>query len=274
MQLLAEAVDVLHRGLAMPLPAVADALAAWNDGPLASYLVELSARILRVEDDAGVLQVEHVADRVGMKGTGRWTAEAALDLAVAAPTIAAAVDARVLSGARAARETASSVFGGGVRPFEGLDRAAVIGDVEQALLAGRIVAWTQGLDLVRAASNRENWGVDRAEVLRTWKGGCIIRAAIIDVFREALTKDPRLDLLAFAPEVVGRLGDAEGGWRRVTAAACEAGLPVPCLAASLSWIDTLRADRLPAWLVAAQRDAFGAHGHGRTDQTGRFRSDW
>jgi len=275
MQLLAEAVDVLHRGLALSLPAVADALEAWNRGPLASFLVELSAQVLRAKDpDGGGPLVERVADRTGQKGTGRWTVEAALDLAVPAPTIAAAVDARVVSGAVPEREATCRAFGGRVRAFEGVDRAAVIGEVEQALLAGRIVAWSQGIAIVRAASQRERWNVDARELLRTWKGGCIVRAAVIDLFRDDLERVPDLPLLALGPEASRRLADAEGGWRRVTAAACEGGLPVPCLASALSWFDALRAERLPAWLVAAQRDAFGAHGYDRRDGSGRAHSRW
>ncbi|HSC26196.1 MAG TPA: NADP-dependent phosphogluconate dehydrogenase [Vicinamibacterales bacterium] len=276
MQLIAESWDVLRRGLGLTAPQTADVFDRWNQGPLESFLVELAARVCRVIDgETGRPLVDLVLDRAGQKGTGRWTAQVALDLAVPAPTIAAAIDARVLSSMKGERAAASTLIEppAGATSFE-QDRQSVERDLEMALHAGRICAFAQGMALIRAGSVHYTWHVDAAEIARIWKGGCIIRARLLDTVRHAFTVNPALPNLLLDPAIGEMLDGAQAGWRRTVARAAAAGIPLPAHAAALAYFDSYRTARLPQNLTQAQRDAFGAHTYERIDRPGSTHSDW
>jgi len=278
MQLIAESAVLLRDGLGMEPDAVADTFARWNDAELESYLVAITADIFRVRDPQrpGALLLDAVLDRAGQKGTGRWTVQAALDHGVAIPTIAAAVDARALSADKALRVAAGDAF---ARTAE--RRVDGIGpdDVRAALYAAKITGYGQGFDLLACASRERGYGTDLAEVARIWKAGCIIRAGFLDRVREAFAPDggdaPGDRTMVLAPGFRAALAERVPSWRRVVAGAARAGLPVPGLAASLAWFDTLTTAHGSANLIQAQRDTFGHHTYERTDAPGTFvHTDW
>jgi 6-phosphogluconate dehydrogenase (decarboxylating) len=277
MQLIAEAWDLLRRGLGMSAAQTADVFDGWNTGPLGSFLVELTAQVNRVIDPVtGRPLVDVVLDKAGQKGTGRWTAQVALDLGVAIPTIAAAIDARVLSSMKQERVEAGTVLSGpdpaiAARPE---DRQRLVDDVRDALYAARICAYAQGMALIRAGAERYKWSVDLAEIARIWKGGCIIRARLLDPVREAFTRDPGLVNLLRDPALGRAVEAAQAGWRRTVARAASAGIPVVSHASALAYFDSYRSPQLPQNLTQAQRDAFGAHTYERTDKPGTVHSDW
>jgi len=274
MQLLAEAYDLLQRGLGLPTARIAEIFAAWNTGPLESFLLELAARVARRSDRAsGRPLLELVDDAAAQKGTGRWTVQAALDLGVAVPTLAAGVDARTLSAHRNLRSAAAAAWSGPDPQAAPGWLATALGDadraldaVHDALHAARLVACAQGLQLVGAASDAHGWGTDRAELARIWTGGCILRARSLSLVRAAFTRDRQLSNLALDPAIAAILHETQPRWRALVAAAVTGGLPVAALASALSWYDTLRSRSLPTNLTQAQRDAFGAHGFRRRDR--------
>ncbi|MEO0649612.1 MAG: NADP-dependent phosphogluconate dehydrogenase [Planctomycetota bacterium] len=262
MQAIAEAYDCLARGLGHQPPQLAETFARWNEGPLESFLIELTAECFRTRDPEGDgWLVDAVLDRAGQKGTGRWTARLALDLGVPIPSIAAAIDARVLSSRKDQRERFEGQLTGPT-PRSG---AFTVDDVEQALTASKILAYAQGYDLIRAGAEANDWTIDLAEMGRIWKAGCIIRARFLDVIRRVFEADPALENLAIAPEVSTELQRTLPALRRTVAAAATAGIPTPAFASSLAYYDALRTARLPQNLVQAQRDAFGAHTYHRLD---------
>ena len=265
MQLIAEVYDLLRRGAGMSPPQAADVLAAWNEGPLESFLIEISAKILRVPDgDAGYL-VDAVLDRAGQKGTGRWTAQVALELGVPVPSIAAAIDARVLSSMKDLRLVASRKTAALPKGLAPLSPGEWVATMRDALEAAKICAYAQGMALIEAASSENRWNVSLGEIARIWKGGCIIRARLLDDIRAAYaTGDPPANLLldgTLGPRVVALLP----ALRRVVAVGAERGIPLPGLGASLAYHDSLHSAELPQSLTQAQRDAFGAHTYQRKD---------
>ncbi len=273
MQLIAETALLLRRGLGLAPEAVADAFDAWNAAELESFLVEITARIFRVPDPQrpGALLLDAVLDRAGQKGTGRWTVRAAVEMGVAAPTIAAALDARVLSAGLELRRAAEAAFGG---PAHGPLVDVAVDDLRDALYAAKIASYTQGFALLAAGSEEHGYGTDRAEIARIWKAGCIIRARFLDRVREAFRAEPD-GFLALAPHFRDELAARLPGWRRVVAAATATGLPIPALAASLTWFDTLTTASGSASLIQAQRDYFGSHTYERVDAPGEFvHTDW
>jgi len=273
MQLIAETAWLLRYGLGCDSAAVADTFDAWNRAELESFLVEITAQIFRVPDPKcpGELLLDAVLDRAGQKGTGRWTVRAALDLGVAVPTIAAAVDARVLSAALELRTRAEAVFAG--PPGNALE-AVGPDDLRDALYAAKIASFTQGFALLAAGSREHAYGTDLAEIARIWKAGCIIRARFLDRVRATFTADPEA-LLALAGDFPGELRARLPAWRRVVSAATAAGWPVPGLAASLTWFDTLTTARGNANLIQAQRDYFGSHAYERVGAPETsVHSDW
>ena len=277
MQLIAESWDVLRRGLGLSAAETADVFDGWNQGPLGSFLVELTARVCRVADpDTGKALVDLVEDKAGQKGTGRWTAQVALDLGVSIPTIAAAIDARVLSSLKAQRVAAARVLPGpDVRQaFADASRDAVVTDLADALYASRICGYAQGMALIRQGSDRYAWRIDLAEIGRIWKAGCIIRARLLDPVRHAFARQPALDNLLLDPDIAAIVSAAQAGWRRVVARSITAGVPMPCHVASLAYFDAYRTPRLPQNLTQAQRDAFGAHKYERIDRPGSVHSEW
>jgi 6-phosphogluconate dehydrogenase len=277
MQLIAEAYDVLHRGLGLTTPEAAGVFDEWNRGPLESFLIELSAHVCRVID-AGTKQplVDVIQDKAGQKGTGKWTAQVALDLAVAIPTIAAAIDARVLSSLKEQRVAAGRVLPGTdtAAPFAGADREAWKTALGAALYAARVCSYAQGMALIAAGSAKYSWNIALAEMARIWKGGCIIRARLLDPVRQAFTTNPSLPNLLVDSAIARDMQAAAPGWRRVVAAAASGGIPVPSLAASLAYFDSYRTPRLPQNLTQAQRDAFGAHKFERVENPGFVHADW
>ena len=267
MQLIAETVFLMRQGLSMTADAAADVFETWNRGDLDSYLVEITAHILRTPDPQGqngAPLVDAILDQAAQKGTGQWTVIAAAELGVPIPTIAAAVEARTLSAGKARRVTASRRFPG---PAKNLN---TIGpdDLRDALYASKIASYTQGFDLLRQASTDHQYGTNLSAVARIWTGGCIIRARFLDDVAKAYTDDPVPDLLALAPFFAEALARREPAWRKVVAAATLAGLPIPGLAASLTWFDSLRTSPGSASMLQAQRDYFGAHTYERSDQPG------
>ncbi len=272
MQLIAEAYDLLRHAAGLDPGEIAEVFGTWNGGRLSSYLVEITAEVLAHTDAAtGRPFVDVVLDQAEQKGTGRWTVQLALDLGVPVSGIAEAVFARSLSGHAGLRRAARDLPG----PRGGTPAGAGLADeVEQALYASKIVAYAQGFDQIRAGSDEYGWGVDLGAVASIWRGGCIIRAGFLDRIRAAYDADPQLSTLLTAPHFADALGGAQQAWRRVVATAVERGIPVPGFAAALSYYDGLRAGRLPASLVQAQRDYFGAHTYRRVDRDGVFHTRW
>ncbi|HUF90383.1 MAG TPA: NADP-dependent phosphogluconate dehydrogenase [Gemmatimonadota bacterium] len=265
MQAIAEAHDLLRRGLGLESARIAEVMADWNRGPLDSYLLEITIDILEVEDPAtGRPLVESILDVAEQKGTGRWTAIAALDLGVPAPSIGAAVDARVVSSRRQERLAASGLLQG-PPPFDDAERDGLVDAVRDALYGARICAFAQGMDLFGAASREYGWSIDRAEVARVWTGGCIIRSRLLDPVRRAYLDRPDLPHLLLDPDLGARIEGAQAGLRRALGEAQRRGLPAPAWSAALAYFDALRSARLPQSLIQAQRDYFGAHGYRRLD---------
>jgi 6-phosphogluconate dehydrogenase len=262
MQLIAEAYDLLRRGLGSDANELAQIFEKWNEGPLQSFLIEITAKIFRVRDpETGAPLVDKILDKAGQKGTGKWTAQVALDLAVPIPTIAAAIDARVLSSMKDERVKASSLLSGaaGSQPA---DREQFIDDVHDALYAAKICSYAQGMALIQAGSREWKWDIDMREVARIWKAGCIIRAKFLDSIMRAYERDRALPNLlldeAFRP--------SQEAWRRCVAYAQSNGIPTPAFSASLAYYDSYRTANLPQNLTQAQRDFFGAHTYQRNDK--------
>jgi len=275
MQQIAEAYDLLRRLGGMTAPEIGAVFEQWGRGPMDSFLVEITGRILGVEDTDGTPLVDRVLDSAGQKGTGRWSVEVALELGVPVPSIAAAIDARVLSGHKDERVVAAANLPGPV-PAAVTDRAGQIEQVHDALHGAKICAYAQGFALIQAAARKYDWNIDLAEIARIWTGGCIIRARFLDTVMEAFTAEAGLQNLILAPEIRERLQGLQSGWRAVLSAAQTAGIPVAGMAAGLAWYDTWRTADLPLNLTQAQRDAFGAHTYQRTDDPdGPFlHTDW
>ncbi|MGF1464999.1 MAG: NADP-dependent phosphogluconate dehydrogenase [Sandaracinaceae bacterium] len=266
MQLIAEAVTILRGGLGYAHEQVADTFAAWNEGELASFLVEITATIFREKDPKlpDRYLVDAIVDKAGQKGTGRWTVISALELGVAIPTITAAVDARVLSAGRELRQTAEQAFKlPRVMPME-----VTPDEIRDALYCAKIASYSQGMSLLQAASADRGYGTDLAEVARIWTAGCIIRAALLEDVRDALRQDPPPPILALADGFVKELRERIGSWRKVVGLATAAGIPVPGLSASLAWLETLSVARGSAYVIQAQRDFFGSHTFERLDDLG------
>ncbi len=276
MQLIAEAYDVLHRGIGLDNDAIADVFSRWNKGPLESFLIEITAKIFRVKDrETGKALVDVVLDKAGQKGTGRWTVEAGLEQGVAIPSIAAALDARVISSQKDARIAMAEHFAA-PKLSGGGDREKRIAQVHDALLAAKICAYAQGMELIQAASKAYNWNIDRREVARIWKGGCIIRAQLLDTIMQAFEKDKDLTNLISDDRLGEHVRSSLPNWRDLVASTMHDGIPMPAFAASLTWFDGVRSPELPQNLTQAQRDAFGAHTYVRRDRPkdGPMHSEW
>jgi len=276
MQLIAETYDVLHRGLGLTTPQTGEVFAEWNRGPLESFLVELTAHVCSVVDpETQQPLVDVIQDKAGQKGTGKWTAQIALDLAVAIPTIGAALDARVISSLKDQRVSASALYKGAAQQgFSSTGADPWKNALRDALVAARVCSYAQGMALIAAGSAEYRWNIDLAEMGRIWKGGCIIRAKLLDPVRQAFTANPSLPNLLVDPAIAADLQRAAAGWRRVVSAAASSGIAVPALAASLAYFDSYTTARLPQNLTQAQRDAFGAHKFERIERPGFVHADW
>jgi len=276
MQLIAETYDLLKNVAGLSNAELADTFARWNEGELQSFLIEITARIFARKDDLGGdgELVDQIVDASGMKGTGKWTVQQAAELSAAVPTIASAVEARVMSALKAERVSASKVLEGPAKSAGVTDRAAFVGDVKDALYAAKICSYAQGMNLLRVASNARTWNLQLGDIARIWKGGCIIRARFLDRIRQAYGRDASLANLLVDPSFAADMNTRQAAWRRVVVRAIEAGVAVPAMTASLGYFDTYRRERLPANLIQAQRDLFGAHTYQRTDREGTFHSEW
>ncbi|MGL4255410.1 NADP-dependent phosphogluconate dehydrogenase [Microbacterium sp.] len=274
MQLIAEAYDLIRRGTGRSPAEIADVFAEWNRGELESYLIEITAEVLRqVDAETGKPLVDVILDQAGAKGTGAWTVQTALDLGVPVSGIAEAVFARSLSSHPEQRAVSRDLPG----PTEGLaveDADAFIEDVRLALYASKIVAYSQGFDEIRAGAAQYDWQIDLGAVSKIWRGGCIIRAQFLNRIADAYAEAPDLPVLLTAPYFVEALGRAQAAWRRIVQTAAGSGIPAPAFSSSLAYYDGLRAERLPAALVQGQRDFFGAHTYQRIDKPGTFHTLW
>ena len=277
MQLIAEAYDLLRRGLSCDANELADIFTSWNDGPLQSFLIEITAKIFRVRDpQSGGPLVDKVLDKAGQKGTGKWTAQVALDLGIPIPTIAAAIDARVLSSMKSERVAAAPLLGGPsvVHPS---DRKQFISDVHDALYAAKVCSYAQGMALIQAGSREWKWDIDMREIARIWKAGCIIRAKFLDSIMRAYERRADLANLLLDDAFRSDLATSQEAWRRCTSFAQTSGIAVPAFSASLAYYDSYRTADLPQNLTQAQRDFFGAHTYQRNDQgadTPFVHTDW
>ena len=275
MQLIAEAYDLLRQGLHASAAEIAEIFRTWNAGDLESFLIEITADVLSHVDAAtGTAFVDIVLDQAEQKGTGRWTVQNALDLGVPITGIAEATFARALSGSVPQRAAAAGTLVADAGTWDVPDRDAFIEDVRLALFASKVVAYSQGFDQIAAASAEFGWDIDRGAMARIWRGGCIIRARFLNRITEAYERTPDLALLLADEFFVGAVGNGVGAWRRVVSQAALNGVPTPAFSSSLAYYDGVRAERLPANLIQAQRDFFGAHTYRRTDREGTFHTDW
>eukprot|EP01018_Ginkgo_biloba_P021458 Gb_14015 [translate_table: standard] len=279
MQLISEAYDVLKHVGGLSNQELADTFSEWNRGELESFLVEITADIFTVKDEHGDGElVDKILDKTGMKGTGKWTVQQAAELSVAAPTIAASLDCRYLSGLKEEREAAAKIFreAGLTDVLAGgtVDKKQLIEDVRKALYASKICSYAQGMNLLRAKSIEKGWGLNLGELARIWKGGCIIRAIFLDRIKRAYERNSQLASLLVDPEFAREMVERQAAWRRVVNLAINAGISTPGMNASLAYFDTYRRGRLPANLVQAQRDLFGAHTYERVDRPGSFHTEW
>ena len=274
MQVIAEAYDLMHRGLGMTHDAMADVFAGWNERRLGSYLIEITAEIMAFRQDGEPL-VTRVLDAAGQKGTGRWTAESALELGIPVTLVASAVFARVVSALHEDRQVASGALEGPPIEIDG-DRQEILADLEQALYASKLVSYAQGFMLMQEAAAEHAWDLDYGAIALLWREGCIIRASFLDEIRSAYAKDPTLPNLLLDSYFRQAIEAAQGGWRRTIARAVTAGIPVPAYSSALAFFDAYRTARLPANLIQAQRDYFGAHTYERTDMDRGefFHTDW
>jgi 6-phosphogluconate dehydrogenase len=274
MQLIAEAYDLLrHRG-GLDAPALHEVFARWNTGELQSYLIEITADIFtRIDESTERPLVDVILDTAGQKGTGKWTSQNALDVGAAIPTINAAVEARILSALKSERAAASMLLRG-PQPAPVADRAAFIDAVEHALYAAKVCSYAQGMSLLRLASAEYHYDLSLAEIARIWKGGCIIRAALLDKIQRAFQRNPSLPNLLVDEEFRAEIAARQEPWRSVVAQAVAAGIPCLAMSASLGYFDMYRRERLPANLIQAQRDYFGAHTYQRIDREGTFHTEW
>lgn len=252
-----------------------DLFAEWNKGELHSYLIEITATILKKKDDQtneGYV-VDKILDKTGMKGTGRWTVQEAAEQSVAAPTIASALDTRYISGRKEERVAAEKVLNGPTdKPV--VDKAQIIKDLQAALYCSKIVSYAQGLGIIRAASDKMEWNVDLALCARMWRGGCIIRAQLLKGIQEAVARDSNLANLMVDPGFAADLNSRHMAWRRIVTLGIASGIALPSMSASLAYYDQYRRASLPANLVQAQRDFFGGHTYQRIDKEGTFHTLW
>ena len=274
MQLIAESYDLLRHGAGLEVPEIADRFRSWNESELESFLIEIAARVLSKTDDVtGEPLVDVILDAAEQKGTGRWTAQNALELGVPLTGITEAVFARTLSALKDQRVAAAERLAGpkvGSHPPE----QSLAEDLEHALYASKIVSYAQGFAQMAAAADAEGWNVNLGSMATIWRGGCIIRARFLDRIREAYDGEPKLANLMLADFFAQALQEAQDPWRRVVARAAELGIPTPAFSSSLAYYDGYRRARGPASLIQGLRDLFGAHTYQRIDREGTFHIMW
>ena len=274
MQLICEAYYILKHALGLSNDELYNVFAEWNRGELDSYLIEITRDIFSVKDDeTGDYLVDRILDKAGAKGTGKWMSQLALDLGVPSTLVTEAVYARSLSALKDARVRASKVLTGPTGKYQG-DRTKFIEQVRHALYASKICSYAQGFVQLQAAAKEHEWPLDYGSIALLWRGGCIIRARFLERIKEAFDADKNLENLLLAPYFTDAIHKAQPAWRHVVATAAELGIAVPAFAAALAYYDGYRQERLPANLLQAQRDYFGAHTFERTDKPGVFHTDW
>ena len=264
MQLICEAYQIMRDYVGLSSDEMHQVFAEWNKGDLDSYLIEITRDILGYRENGEPL-VDKILDTAGQKGTGKWTAVAALDLGVPLTLIGEAVFSRCLSAQKDERVIASNILTGSAPKFSG-DKKAFIEDLRQALFASKIVSYAQGYVLMREAAKEYTWNLNYGGIALMWRGGCIIRSVFLGKIREAFDRNPDLTNLLLDPYFTDKVVNAQDGWRRVLSAAIQNGIPVPALTTALSYFDGYRCERLPANLLQAQRDYFGAHTYERIDK--------
>jgi 6-phosphogluconate dehydrogenase len=271
MQLICEAYQLMKEGLGLSNEEMHSVFTEWNKGELDSYLIEITRDILGYKDPAnGESTVDKILDTAGQKGTGKWTSVSSLDLGIPVTLIGEAVYARCLSAMKEDRVAASKILSGPKAKFDG-DKKAFIEDIRQALLASKIVSYAQGFMLLREAAKEYKWDLNYGAVAMMWRAGCIIRSAFLGKIKSAYQTNPGLSNLLLDDYFKGVIDRCQGSWRRVVAKAVETGVPVPAFTTALAFYDGYRSERLPANLLQAQRDYFGAHTYERTDQPrGKF----
>ncbi|HET6568187.1 MAG TPA: decarboxylating NADP(+)-dependent phosphogluconate dehydrogenase [Rhodothermales bacterium] len=265
MQLICEAYNLMRDGLGMNQDKMHDAFAEWNRGPLDSYLIEITRDIMAVRDEDGTPLVENILDAAGQKGTGKWTVESSLELGVPVTLISEAVFSRMLSALKEERVRASRQLSGPSTRFAG-DRKAFVHQVSQALYASKIVSYAQGYMLMREAAKAHGWSLNYGGIALMWRGGCIIRSRFLGNIRDAFARNPNLDNLLLDDFFKQEIDRNQEGWRHAVAEAVRTGIPVPAFSSALAFYDGYRSERLPANLLQAQRDYFGAHTYERVDR--------
>ncbi|WHH58088.1 decarboxylating NADP(+)-dependent phosphogluconate dehydrogenase [Petroclostridium sp. X23] len=274
MQLISEAYYLMKVLLKMSAKEIKSVFAKWNGEELNSYLIAITADILgRTDELTGNPLVDVILDAAQQKGTGKWTAQEALDLGVSIPTITEAVFARNISAIKDERVRASEQLSGPEVLFEG-DKEKFIADIKDALYASKICSYAQGFALLKTASDEYNWNLELGEIALLWRGGCIIRARFLNSINDAFTLNPQLENLLLDPFFKDVIHRSQSGWRRVISAAALKGIPIPAFSSALSYFDSYRSESLPANLIQAQRDYFGAHTYKRIDREGTFHTEW
>jgi len=265
MQMIAEAYDLMKTGLGLSADELKSVFEGWNKGVLDSYLIEITAEIFGLKDEDGSPLVDKILDAAGQKGTGKWTSNSALDLGMPVTLIGEAVFARALSSLKNERERASRALSGPKSAFSG-EKKAFIDDVMLALYASKIVSYAQGYMLLREASTEYGWKLNFGSIALMWRGGCIIRSRFLGDIKKAFDKNPELENLLVDDFFRKVIDESQTGWRKTVANAAMLGIPTPCMSSALAFYDGYRRDRLPANLLQAQRDYFGAHTYERVDR--------
>jgi len=274
MQVISEVYDVMKRSLGLSNSEIADIFDTWNQAELQSFLVEITTVVLRYKDEAsGGDLVDLISDKAKQKGTGKWTSQDAMDLGMPIPTVDVAVAAREMSGLKSERIEASKILkpSGTALPY-GKDDA--IGYLRSALYSAMLIAYAQGLALLKEASKEYGYGTDLETVAKVWRAGCIIRSKSLETIRAAYAANPELPNLLVDPTIASIVLEHEGSLRKAVIGAIQASIPVPSLSASIAYLDGYRSERLPANLIQGQRDLFGAHTYERLDKEGSFHTQW
>jgi 6-phosphogluconate dehydrogenase len=274
MQLIAEAYDLLSRGLRLPARELSAVFQEWNAGDLRSYLIEITAEVLaRTDPESGRPLVDLILDEAQQKGTGKWTSQHAFDIGAPIPTINAAVESRILSALKAERVHASRILQGPTAHYHGT-KERLVDAVRAALYASKVTSYAQGFGLLKMASAEYGWDLQPVRIARIWRAGCIIRASLLGDIMAAYQRDAALPNLLLDDAFRQAVESRQGSWRFVVQVAVEMGIPVPAISASLAYFDAYRSERLPANLTQGQRDYFGAHTYRRVDKPGVFHTEW
>ncbi|CZQ82790.1 NADP-dependent phosphogluconate dehydrogenase [Trichococcus ilyis] len=276
MQLIAEAYDIMHKYLGMSVEEIAAVFIEWNKGELDSFLIDITADILtKYDPETGKPMVEIILDRAGNKGTGKWTSQSALDLGVPLPLITESVFARYISALKTERVAASEILPApAAKDISGLDKKAFVESIRKALYFSKIMSYAQGFAQMRVASEENDWDLNYGEIAKIWRAGCIIRAQFLQNITDAYEKNPGLQNLLLDDYFVNITNDYQGAVREVVATAVVAGVPVPTFSSAVAYFDSYRSAVLPANIIQAQRDYFGAHTYERTDKAGSYHFEW